>query len=393
MKSIKKGTRNLLVLLSVLVASSGCKSHDNEPQAGSETNFLQRCDAPCGKGTSCLCGVCTRACTGAADCSELAQDAQCISVYGHPDAGASGTCQQGATCDFSCIRTSDCGALGSDYRCDAGYCRKGDLLCPAVALPPGDLQRDIVIDGTTRTYLLHVPPGYTGNAPVPLVVDFHPIGLPVAWEVAASGFKALSDREGFIVAFPQGIDNNWNVGPCCTTDTTIDDFGFVEALVRQLSVEACIDPQRIHTMGDSGGGFMAYYSACKHAEVFASIAVSSMDLFADSVLTCEPSRPVTEISFRGTADTVVPYAGGTSSPPGHPEFSLQLLGAVGTFQKWAAIDQCTGSASPQDSNGCSTYESCQNGTKVTLCSAQGAGQYIGDANLTWSVLKAHPMQQ
>ena len=138
---------------------------------------------------------------------------------------------------------------------------------------------------------------------------------------------------------------------------------------------------------------MAYYSACKHAEVFASIAVSSMDLFADSVLTCEPSRPVTEISFRGTADTVVPYAGGTSSPPGHPEFSLQLLGAVGTFQKWAAIDQCTGSASPQDSNGCSTYESCQNGTKVTLCSAQGAGQYIGDANLTWSVLKAHPMQQ
>ena len=138
---------------------------------------------------------------------------------------------------------------------------------------------------------------------------------------------------------------------------------------------------------------MAYYLACKEAEIFASIAASSMDMFVDSELTCEPSRPVSEISFRGTADTVVPYAGGTSSPPGHPEFTNDLLGATGTFEKWASLDQCTGSPSAEDANGCSTYSTCQDGTQVTLCTIQGGqvGQVVGDANLAWQVLNAHPM--
>lgn len=211
------------------------------------------------------------------------------------------------------------------------------------------------------------------------------------WEEANSGFLALSDQEGFIVAWPQGIEGTWNIGPCCTTSSTVNDYGFARALVRQLSIEACIDPRRVYAVGFSMGGAMAYYLACKEAEVFASVAASSMDLFADSELTCQPSRAVSEISFRGTADTVVPYAGGASSPPGEPDVTANLLGAVGTFQKWESLDQCTGSPTPEDTNGCSTYSACQDGTQVTLCTTQGGGQVIGDANLAWDTLKNHPM--
>jgi polyhydroxybutyrate depolymerase len=290
------------------------------------------------------------------------------------------------------VHNADCNELGSGYHCEAGFCRKGELTCPANALAAGDQERQVTINDTVRTYTMHVPANYGGNAPVPLVLDFHPMGLgALQWEEANSGYKALSDQEGFIVVWPHGLENSWNLGPCCTTSTTIDDFGFARAIVRQLAIEACIDPRRIYAVGDSMGGSMAYYLACKQAEIFASIAVSSMDLFADSQLTCEPSRPVAEISFRGTADTVVPYAGGTSSPPGHSEFVNTLLGAVGTFEKWAAIDQCAGEPSAADANGCSTYSNCQDGTVVTLCSVQDGGQVMGDANTAWSMLKAHPM--
>jgi len=248
-----------------------------------------------------------------------------------------------------------------------------------------------MVNDTSRSYLLHVPPSYSGNTPMPLVIDYHPINLDAQWEQANSGYLALSDQEGFIVAWPQGIEKTWNIGPCCTTSREVDDFGFARALVRQLSTTACIDPKRVYAVGFSMGGSMAYYLACKEAEVFAAIAASSMDLLVDSELSCQPSRAVTEISFRGTADTVVPYEGGPSSPPGRADVTNNLLGAVGTFERWAEIDGCTGEPSEEDGNGCSRYLSCQAGTEVALCTTQGGGTVIGNASIGWDTLMRHPM--
>ncbi len=385
------GLRRLLGVACMVVAIPCCKSGPQDPQTGSETNFLEHCDSTCSGGLTCLCGVCTKACTGVNDCDGFGASVQCVSVVSQTDSGTTGSCQQGATCDKTCVHASDCADIGAGYQCETGFCRKGDVLCPASALPPGDTNREILVNDTSRTYQLHVPPSYTGNALVPLVLDFHPMGLGLDWEQANSGYKSLSDQENFIVVWPQGLEDSWNIGPCCTTSKAVDDYGFARAIVRQLSTEACIDPRRVYAVGISMGGGMAYYLACKEAEVFAAVAPSSMDLFVDSEVTCQPSRAISEISFRGTADTVVPYAGGISSPPGQPEVTNDLLGAEGTFQKWAAIDQCTGSPTVEDANGCSTYSTCQDGTEVTLCTTQGGTQVIGDASIGWDTLKRHPM--
>lgn len=381
----------LLGAVCVVVTIPCCKSDPREPQTGSETNFLEHCESTCAEGLTCLCGVCTRACTGDNECTSLGASAQCVSVVSQPDSGTAGSCQQGATCDMACIRASDCSDLGAGYQCETGFCRKGGVICPVNALAPGDELREIQVGGTSRTFLIHVPPAYTGKAAVSLVLDFHPMGLGLDWEQANSGYKALSDKEGFIVVWPQGLESSWNIGPCCTTSKTVDDFGFARGIVRLLSTEACVDPRRVYAVGFSMGGGMAYYLACREAEVFAAVAVSGMDLFVDSQVACQPSRPISEISFRGTADTVVPYAGGTSNPPGHPEFVSDLLGAVGTFQKWAALDQCTGEPTGEDANGCSTYSTCQGNAEVTLCTTQGGGQAVGDASTGWNLLKQHPM--
>jgi polyhydroxybutyrate depolymerase len=258
-------------------------------------------------------------------------------------------------------------------------------------MAPGDQDRELVVNGTTRSYTIHVPASYSGKSAVPLVLDFHPMALVAAVEKSSSGYLALSDQQGFILVWPHGVDLTWNVGPCCALSTVSDDLGFARALVRQLSIETCVDPRRIYAVGSSLGGAMAYYLACQQAEVFAAIAVNSMDLFVSSEIACNPSRAVSEISFRGTADTVVPYAGGTSSPPGHPDMVHSLLGAVGTFEKWAALDRCAGKPSAEDANGCSTYSTCKDGTEVTLCTTQGGGQVMGDVNVAWSMLSRQTM--
>jgi polyhydroxybutyrate depolymerase len=139
------------------------------------------------------------------------------------------------------------------------------------------------------------------------------------------------------------------------------------------------------------GGGMSYYLACNAADLFAAVAPSSFDLLKASEEPCTPSRPITEISFRGTADPVVPYAGGPSMPPNGLQVTIDFLGAVGTFQRWAQIDQCTGSPSAADSNGCQTYAQCGQGAEVTLCTIQGGGHSPGSAQQGWAMLKKHPM--
>lgn len=372
-------------------ACTSCGGAEQEPRAGSETNFLVHCDSTCSGGLTCTQGVCTQACSGNAECAKLASTAECVAVPLSSIAERDTGTLPAATCDLACTSNNDCKALGSDYRCELGSCRKGSTVCNGRALPSGDQARELIVGDTSRTFKLHVPASYTGSAPVPLVLDFHQMGYTADGASVSSGMKEVSDAQGFLVAWPQGIENTWDIGPCCALSSPVDDFAFVRALVRRISAEACIDDRRVYAVGYSLGASMAYYLGCRQAEVFAAVAASSMDLFADSLTTCNPSRPITEISFRSVTDSVVPYAGGVSNPPGYPEMQMELLGAVGTFQKWANLNGCTGSPTAEDANGCSTYSSCAESAEVTLCTKQEGTQIFGDANLIWDTLKRHSM--
>jgi polyhydroxybutyrate depolymerase len=369
----------------------GCKASDTGPQTGSESHFLEHCSQTCADGLSCLYGACTKMCSGAAECGALEANAKCVPTLLQPK-GDAGIHPQGATCDLSCTVSDECAGLGAGYQCELGFCRKGTSSCPAPILQPGNTTRQVVVGDRVRSYILHVPASYTGTTSVPLVLDFHPMGLGLEWEKDNSGFQAISDQRGFLLAWPQGLETAWNIGPCCTTARDIDDFGFARAVVRQIFNDACVDPARVHAVGFSMGGAMAYYLGCTASEVFASVAVSSMDLFVESEAACKPSRPVAEISFRDTLDTVVPYGGGPSMPPGRPDLTSNLLGAVGTFQRWAEIDGCTSPPIATDAGrGCSSYSTCQAGVEVTLCTSDKGGQVVGDAQVAWDMLARHPM--
>ncbi|HVU01408.1 MAG TPA: PHB depolymerase family esterase [Polyangiaceae bacterium] len=282
------------------------------------------------------------------------------------------------------------GAGGAGSSGGANGAGGAPVACPSTALAPGDTNASIDVGGTTRTYIRHVPTSYTGETPVPLVVDLHPLFGNGAAERLNSGYGPLSDQEGFVVVWPDGIDAAWNIGPCCTTSRTVDDEGFIRALVKKISEEACIDPKRVYATGYSMGGGLSHYLACNAADVFAAVAPSAFDLLSASEEPCAPSRPITVISFRGTADLIVPYAGGASNPPNGLPVTIHFQGAQNTFATWANLDGCTGS--PTDAgNGCSTYSQCDAGVEVTLCTAVGGGHVTGDAHVGWEMLKRHPM--
>src|SRR5690606_22861493 len=99
----------------------------------------------------------------------------------------------------------------------------------------------------------------------------------------------------------------------------VDDVAFANALVTDIQETACIDPDRVYAVGVLSGGGMVYHLACESADVFAAVAPSAFDLLQETSGACSPSRPISVISFRGTADARVPYSGGPSSlVPGMP---------------------------------------------------------------------------
>jgi polyhydroxybutyrate depolymerase len=263
--------------------------------------------------------------------------------------------------------------------------------CPSgtSALPAGDTTQTLQVGAASRSFVLHVPTTYDGASPVPLVVDFHGMGESGSSERASSPYPAALDPEGVIMAFPDGLrgpaGTGWNVGPCCVAD--VDDVAFARALVAQVQTIACIDATRVYAVGVLTGGGMAHYVACHAADVFAAAAPAAFDLLEENVNGCVPERPITVISFRGTADSRVPYTGGPSSLV--PGMAITFLGAQATFEAWARIDRCTGSRSAVDSKGCSSYAGCQDGVEVVLCTKQDGREEPGDASVAWPVLKRH----
>lgn len=94
-----------------------------EPTLGSETHFLMSCDASCPKDSSCYCGVCTRACADASECSELDKNAVCAMTAPRIAEGRCLSTVQSSVCEVNCLTDADCASLAGDFTCQAGVCR------------------------------------------------------------------------------------------------------------------------------------------------------------------------------------------------------------------------------------------------------------------------------
>ncbi|HMJ14582.1 MAG TPA: PHB depolymerase family esterase, partial [Polyangiaceae bacterium] len=125
----------------------------------------------------------------------------------------------------------------------------------------GNSSTSLTHGGQLRTYEIHVPPGYDGRSPVPLVIDMHGLTSTSGAQAGLSGWRSKADREGFIVVNPQGLGNSWNGGRLCcgsSQSSGVDDVGFMRAIVNRFKQQECIDPKRVYGTGLSNGGAMSH---------------------------------------------------------------------------------------------------------------------------------------
>jgi polyhydroxybutyrate depolymerase len=238
-------------------------------------------------------------------------------------------------------------------------------------LVPGDSNRSLFFESVVRAYILHIPPGLNASQPVPLVLVFHGIGLDGNEMIRISGFNAQSDLSGFIVVYPDGTGDkkSWNGGHCCgeAAINKVDDVGFVQALIEELSKLVTLDPKRVYATGFSNGAIMVYRLACEASDQIAAIAPVSATQVLQDQQTCQPARPVPLIHFHGTDDRLNPYQGGKTSA------GTQFISVETAIQFWVGQNGCPEQAQ-QTKSGTIThdlYAPCAQNASVELYKIEG----------------------
>jgi polyhydroxybutyrate depolymerase len=170
----------------------------------------------------------------------------------------------------------------------------------------------ILVSGTERSYLMHVPDNLPVGEKVPLVIALHLLGSNSASFESLTGFSIKAEQEGFIVAYPQGIGNSWNAGGCCDPAMTgdVDDVGFISALIDTLIQDCQVDTSKVFVAGFSNGGIMCYRLASEISDKLAGVAaVGALFLMNDNLAT----KPVPIIHFHALDDYAVNFNGNFNS--------------------------------------------------------------------------------
>ena len=174
-----------------------------------------------------------------------------------------------------------------------------------------DIQ-SIFHNGKSREYILYIPDSYNGASTIPLVLNFHGFGESASDFMNYADMRSVSELNTFILVYPQGSCSNgsshWNA--CLNgrdNKSDADDFGFVESIISEISLQYNVDLKRVYAAGYSNGGMMAYGLANYKSDLIAAVASVS-----GVMLDCigSTSHPLPLVHLHGTSDVVIPYNGG-----------------------------------------------------------------------------------
>ena len=255
---------------------------------------------------------------------------------------ANGVCAAAAP---SCGPISTGGQAGSGGQGGSG---NGSAGCGKTGAATG-AQTDlpITVAGQARTYVLSVPPGYTGSAPLALVFVWH--GANLSGSLARTLFNLESKSGGAaIFVYPDGLAAGiWDVSSGSV------DVQLFTALVTSLSANYCIDSKRIFSTGHSTGANMTTNLGCYYGDVLRAIAPVAGTAPGAGRTTC--TGKVAALVAHGENDPLVPFAQGQATR----DFYISQNGCTTQTATWAPEPACV------------EYQGCQADLPVVWCVHDG----------------------
>ena len=177
-----------------------------------------------------------------------------------------------------------------------------------------------------RRYIVYTPEADQSQPQqtFPVVFNFHGGGMSMAEQMLYTQMNKTAERHRFIVVYPQGIKQDWNVGFGMDYLAGTDDVGFTQAILSKLKQDYRIDDKRVYATGLSRGGFFALRLAAELPQQFAAVASVGAPMPEPVLQHHQKKDKVGMLLMQGTADKVVLFEGKAAS----------YLSAEDTFDYW-----------------------------------------------------------
>lgn len=258
------------------------------------------------------------------------------------------------------------------------------VVCSSFAWSATVKDLEINADGQTWTYHLHVPlKARSGGAP--LVVVFHGAGGNGKDYLIKNGWVVLSEKEGFIVAAPDGLPalprlpasfrmnpRLWNSGQLNPNmpRAKVNDLSFVKALLDDIVQRTAVDKSRIYATGHSNGAGMTFKVGAELSSLFAGIA-TVMGLNASEG--AQPTIALPTLMMIGTHDPLHPIEGGDRQLPWGKSKVPPISDSI---QAWSQSLNCKSPAVQERDDEQVTIErfsQCRDGASYTIWYLKGQG--------------------
>ena len=245
------------------------------------------------------------------------------------------------------------------------------IACTTVPVAALAQVKSLVHKEEKRRYLVYTPASYDRQPQktYPVVFNFHGSGMTMAEQMLYTQMNRAADRHQFIVVYPAGVKQDWNVGFGMSYLDGTDDIGFTQALLAKLRQDYRVDDQRVYATGLSRGGFFALRIAAELPQLFAAVASVGAPMPEPVIAHHTGKGKIGVLQLHGTADQVVAYAG---KPTGY-------LSAEATYSYWlerngigAGID--AGNGQPVNIGADVTWQEKGNGhQRVALATIRDGG--------------------
>ncbi|MEH1824089.1 MAG: PHB depolymerase family esterase [Nostoc sp.] len=235
----------------------------------------------------------------------------------------------------------------------------------------GDHYGELNDQGKLRTYYFYTPKSYNPDRPMPLVLVFHGDDGSGRSISNVTHFNELAEQQGFIVVYPDGIDQKWSLRG--NAQGKVDDVLFVSALIDRLQQEINIDSHKVYATGFSRGGILTQALACKLPDKIAGFASVAGSLPVRLKPNCQPKSSVSMLMINGTNDRDVLYEGDDHTQRG------ALVSISDMVDFWRSHDQCSSSkASPnfsEDKVKTALYTGCNGNSEVWQLAVVNGGHF------------------
>ena len=207
----------------------------------------------------------------------------------------------------------------------------------------------VLVNDEMREFRISVPSSEAGTK-LPLIIAFHGGGGAEEDFQQQDEFDQLGEQEKFIMVYAVAEDGRtsaegeWFLN---TAATSFEDNDFAEAIVDNLTLQYCIDQDRLYGIGYSLGSMFTYEIACQLNHRFAAVASFAGTMPVDPE-TCELVGGMGVLHIHGKLDYIIDYDDDWDWKDGEHEGVGTMSNVPGMIEAWSMRANCGSSDTDAD---------------------------------------------